>query len=290
MLPDAMVLPLLMAAGLALAVALCHRRVPPALAARTTTAVLVLVAAVAVPTVWMAGLSFLTHAPVIGRWLDSCVGSVTAHHQVSAWIGVPAVLLAVAGTWRAIAVVRTYRSLRHTDGGVHIVDHHEAFAFTTPGRGGRIIVSRALYEHLTPDERDVVLAHERAHARHRHDRYLLAAQLAAALLMPLHPLVNRLRYSIERWADEDAVLDCGDRHLVARTLGRVALFGVAPQPALAFAGLGVPARMAALLTPAQHRHRHLERLALGVLIALTSLFAAVQVRHLVDMVLAFCLG
>jgi len=135
-----------------------------------------------------------------------------------------------------------------------------------------------------------VLAHERAHARHRHDRYLLAAQLAAALLMPLHPLVNRLRYSIERWADEDAVLECGDRRLVARTLGRVALFGVAPQPALAFAGLGVPARMAALLAPPSYRHRRLEGLAIALLIGLTAVFAAVQMRHLVDMVLAFCFG
>ena len=288
--PDAMVLPLLIAALLALAVAMWHRRVPPVVAARTTTAVLVLVAAVAVPTVWLAGLSFLTHAPVIGRWLDACVDSLGAHHQVAPWIGVPAVALAAIGTWRAVGVVRTYRGLRHTDGGVHVVDHPEAFAFTTPGRHGRIIVSSTLDAHLTAQELAVVLAHERAHARHRHDLYLLAAQISAALLMPLHPLVNRLRYSIERWADEDAVVECGDRRLVARTLGRVALIGAAPQPALAFAGLGVPARMAALMAPPVRRSGRVHRLALVLLIGLTAVFAAVQMQHLVDMVLAFCFG
>ncbi|MEN9644040.1 MAG: hypothetical protein RL238_709 [Actinomycetota bacterium] len=288
--PDAMVLPLLLAAGLGLAVALCHRRVPPSLATRATTVVLVLVAAVAVPTVWMAGLSFLTHAPLIGDWLDSCVGHLTHHHAVNPLIGVPAVALAALGTWRAVAVLRTYLHLRHTDGGVHVVEHPEAFAFTTPGRGGRIIVSTTLEQHLTADELHVVLAHERAHARHRHDRYLLAAQLAAALLVPLHPLVNRLRFSVERWADEEAVRECGDRNLVARTLGRVALIGTATQPALAFAGLGVPARMTALMSPPVHGHRRLQLLGLTALIGLTAVFAALQMRHLVDMVLAFCLG
>lgn len=288
--PHSMVLPLLVAAVFALAVAMCHRRVPPMVAARTTTAVLVLVAMAAVPTVWLAGLSFLTHAPIIGHWLDACVDSLTSHHQVTPWIGVPAVTLAVAGSWRTIGVVRTYCGLLDSDGGVHVVEHEGAFAFTTPGRHGRIIVSSTLSAQLTPQELAVVLAHERAHARHRHDLYLLAAQISAALLMPLQPLVNRLRYSIERWADEDAVLECGDRRLVARTLGRVGLIGANSQPALAFAGFGVPARMAALLAPPVPTTRHLHQLALLVLISLTALFASMQMRHLLDMMLTFCLG
>ena len=55
--------------------------------------------------------------------------------------------------------------------------------------------------------------------------FALVAAVTAALLVPLHPLVNRLRFSVERWADEEAVRECGDRNLVARTLGRVALIG-----------------------------------------------------------------
>jgi hypothetical protein len=74
---------------------------------------------------------------------------------------------------------------------------------------------------LDEDEQRIVLAHERAHAHYRHDRYLLAAEPAAAALPPLRALARRVNYSIERWADEAAAAICGDRRLVAITLGKV---------------------------------------------------------------------
>jgi hypothetical protein len=287
--PGAMVVPLLFATALALLVGAAHRRLPPVLATRATTVALVVVTAAAVPTVWLAGLSFLTHAPVLGRWLDSCVEPLSAHHPVAVWIGVPALLISAFGTWRSVRVLRTYRSVRQTTGGVEVVDHDDVFAFTAPGKGGRIVVSSALDACLSPDELDVVLAHERAHAAHRHDRYLLVAQLAAALLAPLQPLVSRLRFSIERWADEEAVAVVGNRRFVARTLGNVALRSADRQPALAFAGLGVAARMAALLAPPVHEPRGAVRAVLLLLVGLVTVFAVFQVHHLVQMLLAFCL-
>lgn len=288
--PDAMVVPLVVSIAIALLVAACHRRVPPVLATRATTVALVVVAGAAVPTVWMTAVSYATHAPLIGRWLESCVEPLSAHHAITPWLGIPAIVLTAVGAWRTVAVLRSYREVHRAEGGVHVVDHDDVFAFTAPGKGGQIIVSSALDARLTPDELQVVLAHERAHARHRHDRYLLVAQLAAALLVPLQPLISRLRFSIERWADEEAVAECGDRRLVARTLGRVALFTAEPQPALAFAGLGVAARMNALLEPPVSDPRWFSRVSLALLIGLTATFAAFQVSHLVEMTFALCFG
>lgn len=286
--PQAMVIPLLVSALIALAVAAAHRRLPPALATRVTTVALVLVAAAAIPTVWLTAATWVAHAPVVGRWLDSCADSLGAHHGVSSLLGIPALVVSALGVHRAFATLRTYRAVRRHESGLDIVDHDDAFAFTVPGRGGRVVMSSALHDQLSDAEREVVLAHEHAHARHRHDRYLLVAQLSASLLAPLQPLVRRMQFSIERWADEDAVAACGDRRLVARTLGRVALLSAEPQPALAFAGLGVPARMAALLQPPVAPPRSMVRLALWSSVAAAAAFAAFQVQHLVAMITAFC--
>jgi hypothetical protein len=73
-------------------------------------------------------------------------------------------------------------------------------------------------------------------------------------------------------------------------LGRVALFSTEPQPALAFAGLGVAARMHALMAPPVRDPKWISRLSLGLLIGLTAAFAAFQVSHLVEMMLAICFG
>lgn len=288
--PGAMVLPLLLAAVLALATAALHRRLPPVLATRVSTAALVVVAAAAVPTVWITGASYLVHAPLIGRWMDSCAEALHAHHPMSPWLGVPALLLTAVGIGRAVRTVRAYRDVRDDRPGVDVVVDDDLVAFTVPGRGGRIVLSTALQEALSHDELQVVLAHERAHGRHRHDRYLLVAQVAAALLAPLQPLVSRLRFSLERWADEEAVQVCGDRRFVARTLGRVAVYRADRRPALAFTGLGVAGRMSALMAPPAPQPNLAGRGLLLGLIALTSVFAAFQIQHLAGMALSFCFG
>jgi beta-lactamase regulating signal transducer with metallopeptidase domain len=209
---------------------------------------------------------------------------------VSPWLSAAAGLVAGVGVWRVASVLRAHFQLRRVDGGVQFVEHDTPFAFTAPGRGGLIVVSSALDDALEADEMAVVLAHERAHVRHRHDRYLLLVQLIAACLPPLTPLVRQIRFSIERWADEDAVADCGDRRLVAQTLGRVALMGAPMSGALAFGGLGVAARMDALLSPRVVPSRGVGRILVPVLVALTAACALLQIRHLSGMVLALCWG
>ncbi|WP_045878062.1 M56 family metallopeptidase [Pseudofrankia sp. DC12] len=110
-------------------------------------------------------------------------------------------------------------------------------AFTLPGVRGRIVVTEALRDALSSDELKVVLAHERAHLACHHHRYVDAARLAAAGQPLLRPVARLVEYGVERWADERAALEIGDRALVARTIGAVAL-------ATAAAGSAAPARSA----------------------------------------------
>jgi Zn-dependent protease with chaperone function len=284
-------LPLTVAVGLAMVVTATHRRLPPAVAARTVTITLAAVAAGAVPTVWIVSLGYVAHIPLLGGRLDWCAKAFGVHQQIPSWIGGAALMLSIAGIVRARTVFTRYRHLRHDHpGSVEITDHEQPFAFTLPGRGGQVVLSTGLVEMLDEAEQEVVVAHERAHARYRHDRYLLAAQLAAAVMPVLRPLAGRLQFSLERWADETAVAHCGDRGFVARTLGKVALRGITPAGAMSFAGLGVPARVAALLSPPMTPLRSSTHAALWSAIAITCMLAAFQIHHLAPLLSALCPG
>ena len=285
------VLPLTVAVGLAILVTAAHRRLPPVVAARAVTITLAVIAAAAVPTLWIVSLGYVAHLPLLDGRLDWCTKALGVHDPIPPWIGASALGLSVAGIVRAITVFKGYRRLRHDHPGiVEITDHDQPFAFTLPGRGGQVVLSSCLVEMLNDAEREVVLAHERAHARHRHDRYLLTAQIAAAVMPLLRPLAGRLQFSLERWADETAVAHCGDRSFVARTLGKVALRSITPAGAMSFAGLGVPARVAALLSPPMTPLRSSTHAALWGAIVITGAFAAFQIHHLARLVTALCPG
>ncbi len=142
----------------------------------------------------------------------------------------------------------------------------EAFALPTlvgARAGGTVVVSTGMLAALGPAERAALLAHERAHLAARHHLFVAATQLAAAANPLLRPLVGAVRYTVERWADENAAANCGDRRGVARAVGRAALAGAAVARVGASLGLAlgigrhgspdaggpVPRRVAALLRP-----------------------------------------
>lgn len=75
---------------------------------------------------------------------------------------------------------------------------------------------------------------------------------------------------------------------MAHTLGKVALHDVAPAGALSFAGVGVPARVAALLEPAAPNPRPALLIGLWSAIAVTGLLAAYQLHHLMLFITAVC--
>ena len=221
----ATVSPLLTAFGIAVVVTALHRRVRPQLAAALLTGGILAVTVAVVPTLVVLAVGFLVHLPLLGGGIEWCRSVLGFHASVDPWLGAAATGLLTLGAVRFARSVRAWRRHRCAEAGAFaLVNSDDWFAYSLPGPGRRIAVSSGLVEALDGDELAVVLAHERGHARHRHDRHLLAAELAASLVPPLEWLRRRLRFALERWADEEAVDAAGgDRERVALTLAKVAL-------------------------------------------------------------------
>jgi hypothetical protein len=169
---------------------------------------------------------------------------------VPAALGVPATVLSCANLLiagrLAIRWAGEVRAAQETSKG--LLETDVPIALAVPGRSGGVLVSRGLLRRLSAGELEVVFQHERSHLRHRHHRYLALCELAAGILPPLKPLHERLRFSVERWADEDAAEAVEDRALVARTIAKVALARSADAgPLPAFGDSGVVQRVQALL-------------------------------------------
>lgn len=174
------------------------------------------------------------------------------HHQVGPVLGGLASAAFVVMVVRIALVARRFWSATRGTSGqrVSILATDEPVAYAAPGRPGCVVVSTGLLASLAPRERQVVFAHERAHLRQGHHRYLLVGLFAAAVLPFLRPLVARLRLATERCADEEAVATLGgDRHLVATAIAKAALVtstyqhGVVP----AFDGGPIAARVQSLI-------------------------------------------
>ncbi len=122
-----------------------------------------------------------------------------------------------------------------------------------------------------------MLAHERAHLRHRHHHLRGLAEFAAALNPLLASARDAVAYLVERWADEAAADDVGSRQQAAAALARVALTTATPSApglqALAFHRHAVVERVVALQAPRAPRRRILAAATL-LLAGLTALCAA----------------
>src|SRR6185437_3900031 len=154
--------------------------------------------------------------------------------------------------------VATCRRLGPDAGGLVVLRDDEPDAFALPGVRGRVVVSTGMLRMLPPDERRVLLAHERAHLAHGHQIYVQLAGLAAAANPLLRPLAREVERGVERWADEVAAAEVGDRRLAARALARAASpadsrWGLALHAAGRPAAVG--ARALALLQPPPRRRR-----------------------------------
>lgn len=285
---DSLVFPLLAAVMIIAIATSAHRRLPPWLAARFVTAASIVVLVAAIPTALVLALAFLAHTPVAGLGFRWCAQVIGLHASVPAWLGLPMLGLVALGALRSVRVIRQHRALRSdVSQPIRVAESHEPYAVTLPGRAGQIVISSAMFDLLDDVEQRIVVAHEEAHARHRHDRYLLAAALGEAALPPLRLISRRIAYSVERWADEAAVAVCGDRELVAVTLGRVAL-RTHPSVVAGFAGLGVAARVEALLEPPVRRPRRAHLLALWSSLAVAAGFSVYQLHHLERLLTALC--
>ncbi|MDF3291600.1 M56 family metallopeptidase [Streptomyces silvisoli] len=208
------------------------RHLAPSDAVRTLTA---LTLAATGATVWgltTLAIGGLGRTDDVQAYVRSNPVALAADDPVPRVLGILAVALLAIGLaraahsiwrrrqqFRALAALRTLPAV----GDLLILDQPYPDAYALPGRPPRIVVTSAMLRALPAEERRVMLAHERAHLRHRHHYYTAAADVAAAI----NPLLRRLRdhiaFQAERWADEEAAHATGSRTIAARSLARAAL-------------------------------------------------------------------
>jgi Peptidase family M48 len=279
----AMWAPILVAVVLAAAAGQLRRRLHPAVAvplltfaALATALATGFVLAVAAFDV----LALLTPVAALGRWSVAAVrpgGVSSVGLGVAAGVAVSVLLAAAVRHATRIGVdlgraVATGRRLGPDAGGLVVLRDDQPNAFALPGIHGRVVVSTGMLRALSPDERRVLLAHERAHLAHRHHIYGQLAGLAATANPLLRPVAREVEHGIERWADEVAAAEVGDRRLAARALARAALARAGshvdsrPGFALHVAGqpAGVAARALALLRPPPRRRHWLAAVLIAV--------------------------
>ena len=202
----------------------------------------------------------------LGRWQPRAIASDSPTPLSISIVSLAALAVitvrAATRLWTLVADVRAAatvaRSLgAHGDGAIVVVDDQVPAAHSL---GGAIVVTSSMVGLLDGDERAAVIAHERAHARHRHTVFLAVMELAAALNPILTGAATDTRFTLERWADEDAAAEAG-RPTLASALAKAAL-GVLgatrtdhPAPRLAFDRHGVNERVAALLAEPDRRSR-----------------------------------
>jgi Zn-dependent protease with chaperone function len=307
----AVYLPLLLPALAALAARPLADRLDPRLATWLLTVSAVALAAASSAALALLALAGLARIPLVagvGHWSARVM---QRDDPTTLWIALIATALLTAAAAAAARVFwRRVRTLLAAaaeaaclpgTGELVVMDDTAAEAFAVPGWPGRIVVSTGMLHALDHTERDILLAHERAHLTGHHYLFTAATQLAAAANPLLRPVAAAVAYTIERWADEHAATTCGDRRQVARTVGKAALassrtgarvrfptvvLGILGRPGSLRTAGPVPRRVAALLTaPPGHRTLPLATAATAILLAaaVCSIEAAQDLEALFDL-------
>lgn len=279
-----LVLPMLVAVAAAFAATWVQRRLRPDWA---TWALTVLAAGSALAVTWalvVFAAGYAAEQPMLSDVFGWCTALFSSHDRIPAPLGVAAWIALAAMAVSAGLRIRTRRAAsRQTHDDILRTD--EAVAFALPGKPGRVIVSTGMLDTLDSSEQRVLYAHERSHLRHNHHRFLGIAEAASAAVPILRPISDQVRFATERWADEDAVDEVGDRQLVARAIARAAVAASmtnAPPEALALTGSGSRARVEALLAPPRDRRTVGAWVAFGIAgLGVSVASSTIQLHHLV---------
>ncbi|ONI77954.1 hypothetical protein ALI144C_31645 [Actinosynnema sp. ALI-1.44] len=271
-----------------LAVWLLADRLRPDLAARAFAWSAIVAAVSSALNLLSFALKALAEIPAIARagdWSYQVVLDDTAHVPWVSWFSFAwTVFIVAAVIWQVLRHSRAMRSayreaeLLGAGGEVVIVPDQRVDAFALPGKPGRIVVTRGMRDALDETQYAAVIAHERAHLAHNHQRLVWLASLAAVIHPALIPVARKVKFLVERAADEHAARELGDRGKVAKAIGLAALAasarpavvnGVGPLTAVSAAPGVMPGRVRALLGPGQVRRWQIvvpAALALGTLI------------------------
>jgi Zn-dependent protease with chaperone function len=254
----ALCLPLLISVFMSALGSVLTERTSPALAARTLVTAGVVCAATSAWALALAAATLLDRLPFV---IDQSQHvRVPLPDPIPEPVAVLALGVLAAGLYRLGSVLLTYlsarrrltrmRAGRECAGDLLIARSPAAHAFVIPGRPGRILVTTGMLAALDAQERRVLIAHERAHLRHRHHRLQTLIDLAAAVNPLLIHAKGLVAFLLERWADEEAAADIGSRELAARSLARAALAGdratALPPPLTGYVDRAVTRRVTAL--------------------------------------------
>jgi Zn-dependent protease with chaperone function len=236
----AIYLPLVIPLLAALAARPLAERLPPAAATWLLAASSVALALASSAVLGLLALSALIRIPYVAAVGHLSRPVIASGDAVSVPVAIVAgaVLAAAAvaacrALWRrGAAIVAAHRHARDLPGASQVVvtQDQAADAYTVPGWPCRIVITEGMLRALSAPEREVLLAHEQAHARGQHYLYTSLARLAAAANPLLRPVTAEVGYTVERWADEHAAATTGDRKLAARAVARAALASNAAPP------------------------------------------------------------
>ena len=227
---------------------LVRRFIEPAIAPRATVWVyFALLVSMAVVTLGLSVFLFLFLAPhwLMGGSGAACVFGTYCLHALppwvsfTLWLSVTAILgwLVVSMGWTCLVAIRASGRVRRavlaratpvttsSRYPVYEAADRTIFAWTAGFWRPIILVTQGLRESLPPEELDVVLAHEEAHAS-GHDNLILLVSRIIGGALPFFPGAARahggVRRSVEISADAFASRGTGDRLLVAMSVSRVA--------------------------------------------------------------------
>ena len=268
-----------------------HRQLPPRAATWLLTALLI---GSGLALLWAAMTVFfglLAAQPLTENLFGWCSHLAHRHEHVPLAIGLGGSLLLAVMARGVIRATRRFGRLR-TEGStpLQIIRTAEPIAVTLPGRRPRVLISTGMLACLDTGQQHVVYAHELAHARLRHHRFLLAGDVVASAVPFLRPVANQLGHVIERWADEEAALAVGDRRLVATAIAQAA-FAIESHATdtLGMASGSVPDRVRALLAPQRAVRSILAWSGVGCAVAgVVAVASSVQLHHLVTFAQHLC--
>jgi Zn-dependent protease with chaperone function len=236
----AVYLPLIVPALAALAARPAADRLPPAAATWLLTASALALALASSAVLGMLTLSALVRIPdiqAVGHLSRPVIArgdavSVPVAIVAGGLLALAAVAACGAARRRGRAILAAHRHASRLPGAGQVVVTQDAAAdaYTVPGWPCRIVITQGMLRALSAGERDVLLAHERAHAQGSHYLFTSVARLAAAVNPLLRPVAAQAGYTVERWADERAAAQAGNRALAARAIARAALATAAAPP------------------------------------------------------------
>ncbi|MBV9952808.1 MAG: M48 family metalloprotease [Acidimicrobiia bacterium] len=252
---------------------LATSRLPARAAAWSTAVTMVALAATTTLALAILASPLIARVPLVahlGRWRPAAVALHSPIPACSSAVAVVALLLVCSRVGVEVQrLARQFRDAARTHDHLHaapaplvVIEDHTPVAYAVSratSRSGRIVMSTGMIDLLDRDERHAVVAHETAHLHHRHDLFLAAADLAVAVNPLLRPARADLRYSLERWADEDAATSTS-RPVVAAALAKAAVtaIGLVTTPgALHLHSHDMTRRVAALLADGPPAHRRL---------------------------------